>query len=173
MLYDILSVYVLNLFWIFIINNIILIVFVALIIGYGFYIRNKLFTIWQQVSRLEITFHAKLFETVKLYQEQSHILEQCLSFKFIESFKTADSKRLRHHTLSDRQKLFKAMQKMYGEIYQNEELNYEPLKRQFESLQQCRLKYNSKVILYNQKIHTFPTKIFAKRMRFLPKDYFG
>ncbi len=156
-----------------ILNNIVLIILIISIVLYGFYLRNHLLSMWQEVSRLEISFNAKLFETLKVYQGYTDTFKTHPAMHLLEAFQKDKALKFRHCSLEERKKLFKAMQKIYGEIYQDKELKYDTLKVHFEALQMQRLKYNSKVLVYNHKIHTFPVKIFAKKMQFLPKDYFG
>lgn len=156
-----------------IINNIVLLIIIALIIVAIFVLRGKLFKLWHQVSRLELIFHKNLIETFHMYQKNSTLLESIPVYKSLQAFTPKNNKKFRQLKLADRQKLFKNLQKIYAEIYTLEDDTYKPLKKQFETLQECRLKYNSKVLLYNQRIHTFPLKIIAKRMNFFPKEYFG
>ena len=158
---------------IFIVNNIIIIILILLIVGYGFYIRNRLFALWHEVSRLELIFNKKLLDTMKLYLKKEQLLEGFPFYKSLQIIAGQENIKFRHIKLEERQKIFKTLQKIFGDIYHNDNPDCKPLKTQFESLQMTRLKYNSKVLLYNQKIHTFPTKFFAKKMRFLPKQYFG
>ena len=149
------------------------ILFVVGMIGVGFYIRNHLLHVWQEVSRLELTFHKQLFETLTRFKEDKVLLKSYACYQFIQNFNYDAQTKLRHLELNERQNLFKSLQKVYGEIYKVQDSDLYPIKKQFETLQNCRLKYNSKVLLYNQKIHTFPVKFFAKRMRFVEKEYFA
>lgn len=156
-----------------IINNIVLLIIVALIVIAIFVLRNKLYKLWHEVSRLELIFHKNLIETFHIYQNHNDLLKAIPVYKSLQAFEPKKHKKFRQLKLADRQKLFKNLQKIYAEIYTIEDAKYRPLKKQFETLQECRLKYNSKVLLYNQRIHTFPLKIIAKRMNFFPKEYFG
>lgn len=156
-----------------ILNNIILIGLIVAIVISMFYMRNKLYALWHEVSRLELIFNKNLMDTLDVYLKNSDILSDFPIFQTLTKFTPKEHRKFRCLQLQERQILFKKLQRIYAEFYKSDDDKYKLVKKQFETLQQSRLKYNSKVLLYNQKIHTFPTKIFAKRMNFLPKEYFG
>jgi len=158
----------------FIILDLIILLILALIIFLVIIkLRRKMLTLWQEVSRLELIFHHKLFEILKVYLAHENVLTQYNEQSSIEVLKQYKKPKLRTLALKDRQSIFKALQTLYVAIDVESHPATLTLKHGFESLQSCRLKYNSKVLYYNQYINVFPTKFLAKRMNFEEKEYFG
>jgi len=130
-------------------------------------------TLWQEVSRLELIFHQQLFEILKLYLAHEHVISNYDKETELNTLKRYKNPKLRTLKLEERQAIFKAIQSIYVSLDPETHPATITLKEGFEIVQNCRLRYNSKVLYYNHFIHVFPTKILAKRMNFLDKEYFG
>ncbi len=157
----------------YILDSIIFILLILIIVVVIVRLRNKLLTLWSEVSRLELTFHNKLFETLHIYLSHQTLLEKTVDSKQLAVLKQYESDHVKELTLTERQTIFKSLQSLYLEIDTLEHPALITLQKQFDELQSCRLKYNSKVIYYNHFIVIFPVRLLARRMHVSPKEYFG
>ncbi len=136
-------------------------------------LRNKTLMIWNEVTKLEVTFHTKLFESLHVFLAHQATFEHHDHdnvFKALSSYKEQEIRAL---TLRERQYIFKSLQTLYLCLDETSSPTQKTLKHQFEALQKCRLKFNSKVLYYNQFIGKFPMRMLAGKMQFKEKEYFG
>ncbi len=136
-------------------------------------LRNKTLALWNEVMRLELTFHNKLIESLHVFlnhADQFAHHDHDGNFDILEQYK---SQEIRALTLKDRQTIYKAIHTLFLCIDETSNPSQQTLKTQYEALQQCRLRYNSKVLYYNQFIGKFPMRLMALKMRFKHKEYFG
>lgn len=157
----------------YLLDILILITLVVIMVVVIVRLRNKLLVLWNQVSRLELIFHNKLFETLHIYLSHQTLIEKKLDSKHIANLKSYADESLKGLSLEERQSIFKSLQSLYLEIDALEHPALFTLQKQFDELQASRLKYNSKVIFYNHYIVSFPVRILARRMHLNAKEYFG
>ncbi len=135
--------------------------------------RRNLLVLWKEVSHKEIIFHRLLSETIKMfYSHKDTLKNEENRLAFIHLGRTR-RKKVRYLLLSERQDLFKHIQDIHAQIDELDDPLYTPLDKQFKKLQKARRIYNSKVLLYNQRINTFPIKNLAVTMDLKVKEYFG
>lgn len=157
----------------FLYDLLVILFFILIVIVITLRLRKRLLVIWKEVSIKEIIFHRLLSETIKLFYTKKELLkseENRLAFIHLGRSR---KKKMRYLLLQERQDLFQHIQDLFTEM---EELNDEeliPLKKQYKALQKARRIYNSRVLLYNQTIHIFPTRHLAIKMNLKTKEYFG
>ncbi len=157
----------------YILDAIILILILVMIVFTIVRLRNKTLTLWNEVSRLELTFHKKLFETVQVFLTHKKYFEHHDHGKHYQLLHKYETEMPKELALSERQEIFKALQSLYLCIDETSHPAQLTLKNQFDELQSCRLRFNSKVIYYNDFIQSFPMRLLARHMHFEPKEYFG
>ncbi len=150
-----------------------LILLIALLIMVIVRLRNKTLALWNEVTRLELTFHKKLFESLHLFLSHKNQFEHHAHYHYYDILSKYKDESAKALSLADRQDIFKALQALYLCIDEGSHPAQITLKNQFDELQSCRLKYNSKVLYYNHFIQSFPMNLLAKRMHFDVKKYFG
>lgn len=136
-------------------------------------LRNKTLTLWNEVTRLEVIFHKKLFESLQVFLSHQKHFEHHDHYHYYDILNKYKGETFKELTLTERQNVFKALQGLYICIDETSHPAQITLKNQFDELQTCRLKYNSKVLYYNDFVQSFPMNILAHKMHFELKDYFG
>lgn len=151
-----------------------LIVVILLIIVISVYRMSRtLLYLWKEVTVKEIIFHRLLTETINLYYTKKELLkteENRLAFIHLGRSRR---KKIRYLLLQERQEIFQHIQDLFSDIEERDDVELIPLKKQYKDLQKARRIYNSKVLLYNQRINVFPTKSLAIKMNLKTKEYFG
>ncbi len=135
--------------------------------------RNRMFRLWQDVSRHEVAFHKKLFDTARSFAHHAETFDIFVDLDTMRKFTDGDADEKKILGLEERQALFQALQTLYVGLDEENNKHHADLKEKFEELQTLRLRYNSKVLYYNRFIMMFPMRLFARRMGFEEKDYFG
>ncbi len=135
--------------------------------------RNRMFKLWQEVSRHEVAFHRKLFDTARSFAHHAETFDIFEDLGIMKEFTEDGAAEKKTLGLEERQALFKALQTLYVSLDEENIKHHADLKERFEELQNLRLKYNSKVLYYNRFIMMFPMRLFARRMGFEEKEYFG
>ena len=138
-----------------------------------FRVRKNLLKLWKDVSHKEIVFHRLLSETIKMFYAQKDLLKNEDNRVGFIHLGRSRRKKIRYLLLSERQDLFKHIQDIYAQIEEMDNEELQPLRKQYKKLQQSRRVYNSRVLIYNQQINTFPIKNLAVRMNLKLKEYFG
>lgn len=136
-------------------------------------LRYNLLVLWKEVSVKDVIFHKLLLETTILFHESKPELESVENQKFIKRLSKYKRKKLRYLLLKERQNLFLILNKIYNEIEYVEDERLNLAKESFEELQKARRIYNSKVLIYNQRISLFPSRFLAMKMGLSIKEYFG
>lgn len=136
-------------------------------------LRQKLFSLWKEVSYREIIFHRLLNETIfAFYKQKESLRNEENRLQFVRLGRSR-RKKARHLLLKERQELYLCLSDIYNEIEELETDEFNELMHQFNRLQKARRVYNSKVLLYNQTISVFPTRFLAIKMNLKIKEYFG
>lgn len=136
-------------------------------------LHKKLLKLWKEVSAKEIIFHRILSESIKLFYENKETLKnEDNRLQFVRLGRSR-KKKMRYLLLKERQELYLALSDIYNEIEERVENDLIDLMKQFNKLQKSRRVYNSKVLIYNQSISTFPTRFLAIKMNLKIKEYFG
>jgi len=136
-------------------------------------LRQKLFSLWKEVSYREIIFHRLLSESIVAFYNQKEFLKNEENRLQFVRLGRSRRKKARHLLLKERQELYLCVSDIYNEIEELETDQFNELKHQFDRLQKARRIYNSKVLLYNQTISVFPTRFLAIKMNLKIKEYFG
>jgi hypothetical protein len=121
----------------------------------------------------EIVFHRLLGESIKLFYTKKDLLKNEDNRLAFIHLGRSRRKKIRYLLLQERQDLFQHIQDLYTEIEPREEQELIPLRKQYKDLQKARRIYNSKVLLYNQRLNVFPTKMLAIQLHLKIKEYFG
>jgi len=75
--------------------------------------------------------------------------------------------------LTERQNIFLILNKIFNELEELDDDNLILVKEKFNELQKARRLYNSKVLIYNQRISLFPSRFLAMKMGLHVIEYFG
>ena len=75
--------------------------------------------------------------------------------------------------LVERQNIFRILNKIYSEVEELDDPKLDIVVEKFEELQKARRLYNSKVLIYNQRISLFPSRFLAMKMGLHIIEYFG
>lgn len=151
----------------------ILILLIAIVVIVIVRLRNKTLVLWNEVTRLEMVFHKKLFESLHVFLTHQKYFEHHDHYHYYEILNKYKDETAKELTLAERQNIFKALQGLYLCIDETSHPAQITLKNQFDDLQTCRLKYNSKVLYYNDFIQAFPMRLLTRKMHLELKDYFG
>ena len=157
----------------YIINSVIFLLFAVLIGLYFLRLRYKLLALWKEVAVKDVIFHKLLLETTILFSESNPNLESNENKKYLKRLSKYKRKKLRYLMLVERQNIFLILNKIYNEIEELEDPTLVVLKVKFEELQKARRLYNSKVLIYNQRISLFPSRFLAMKMGLHVIEYFG
>lgn len=156
------------------ITNIIIVLLIAVLIGLFFLrLRFKLLKLWKEVAVKDVVFHKLLLETLVLFTECREEFKTNVNSTYLMRLSKYKRKKLRHLMLVERQNIFRILNEIFSEI---EELNDPKLDitiKKFEDLQKARRLYNSKVLIYNQRISLFPSRFLAMKMGLHVIEYFG
>jgi len=152
---------------------IIILVLVGIVVFVVINRRNRMFKLWQDVSRHEVAFHRNLFDTARAFAHHAETLDIFADLEIMQEFTDGDKDERKSLGLEERQALFKALQTLYVSLDEENVKPHAELREKFEALQTLRLRYNSKVLYYNRFIMMFPMRLFARRMGFEEKEYFG
>ncbi len=152
---------------------IIILVLVGIVVFVVINRRNRMFKLWQDVSRHEVAFHRNLFDTARAFAHHAETLDIFQDLEIMQEFTDGDKDERKSLGLEERQALFKALQTLYVSLDEENVKPHAELREKFEALQTLRLRYNSKVLYYNRFIMMFPMRLFARRMGFEEKEYFG
>jgi len=155
------------------IDLVIILILLTLLLLVVLRVRNRMLRLWQEVSRLELEFHHRLFDTVKLFLDHKEDLihhDHGNHYKTLEQYKEGTYRSL---SLNERQAIHDALQNLHLCVDRTAHPTQVLLDKQFKDLQNIRRKYNSKVLHYNDFINSFPMRILSKRMHFKEKEYFG
>ena len=154
--------------------DLLIIFFFAILIGlFVLKLRYSLLILWKEVSVKDVIFHKLLLQTTILFHESKPELESSDNQKFLRRLSRYKRKKLRYLMLTERQNLFLILNKIYNELEELDDERLIPAKLKFEELQKARRLYNSKVLIYNQRISLFPTRFLAMKMGLTIKEYFG
>lgn len=157
----------------YIVDFIIVLLFVALTGVFILRLRYNLLALWKEVSVKDVIFHKLLLETTILFHETKPDLISPENQKFLRRLSRYKRKKLRYIMLTERQNLFLILNKIYNELEELEDDRLSGAILKFEELQKARRIYNSKVLIYNQRISLFPTRFLAMKMGLHIKEYFG
>ena len=157
----------------YIVDFIIVLLFVALTGVFILRLRHNLLALWKEVSVKDVIFHKLLLETTILFHESKPDLISPENQKFLRRLSRYKRKKLRYIMLTERQNLFLILNKIYNELEELEDDRLSGAILKFEELQKARRIYNSKVLIYNQRISLFPTRFLAMKMGLHIKEYFG
>ena len=157
----------------YIVDFIIVLLFVALTGVFILRLRHNLLALWKEVSVKDVIFHKLLLETTILFHETKPDLISPENQKFLRRLSRYKRKKLRYIMLTERQNLFLILNKIYNELEELEDDRLSGAILKFEELQKARRIYNSKVLIYNQRISLFPTRFLAMKMGLHIKEYFG
>jgi len=135
--------------------------------------RKKLLNLWKEVSAKEIIFYRLLSLSIHQFYEQKELLKNEDNRLLFVRLGRSRKKKMRFLLLKERQELYLAMSDIYNDLEDRTEETLLELKAQFDRLQKARRIYNSKVLLYNQSISVFPTRMLAIKMNLKLKEYFG
>jgi len=154
--------------------NALILLFFAILTGIIFLrIRYKLLVLWKEVSVKDVIFHKLLLETTIVFHESELHLEDEENKKYLKRLSRYKRKKLRYLMLTERQNIFLILNNIYCEIEDIDDLKFLPAKEKFEELQKARRIYNSKVLIYNQRISLFPSRFLAMKMNLHVIEYFG
>jgi len=154
-------------------NLLIVMLFVILIVILIYRERAKLLKMWKEVSAKEIIFHRLLSESIKLFYSQKDVLKnEDNRLQFVRLGRNR-RKKMRYLHIKERQELYLALSDLYNEIEEREDDICADLVKLYNRLQKSRRVYNSKVLVYNQRISVFPTRYLAIKMNLKIKEYFG
>lgn len=157
----------------YIINSIIFILIAVLIGLYIIRLRHNLLALWKEVAVKDVVFHKLLLETTILFHECNHELELDENRKYLRRLSKYKRKKLRYLMLSERQNIFLILNKIYNELEEIDDSKLFVVKEKFLELQKARRLYNSKVLIYNQRISLFPSRFLAMKMGLHVIEYFG
>ncbi|KFZ27261.1 MAG: hypothetical protein KQ78_00489 [Candidatus Izimaplasma bacterium HR2] len=157
----------------YIVDFIIVLLFVALTGVFILRLRYNLLALWKEVSVKDVIFHKLLLETTILFHESKPDLISPENKKFLRRLSKYKRKKLRYIMLTERQNLFLILNKIYNELEELEDERLSGAILKFEELQKARRIYNSKVLIYNQRISLFPSRFLAMKMGLHIKEYFG
>ena len=157
----------------YIVNFFILLLFAALIGLYFLKLRYSLLALWKQVAIKDVIFHKLLLQTTVLITECNPNLESNENRKYLKRLSKYKRKKLRYLMLAERQNIFLILNKIYNELEELEDVNLVVVKEKFLELQKARRLYNSKVLIYNQRISLFPSRFLAMKMGLHVIEYFG
>ncbi len=154
--------------------DILIIVIIIVIVWISVYrLQKRLLKLWKEVSSKEVIFYKQLEKVTKQFYENRELLKTEDNNEFIKRITRYRKKRIRSLLLSTRQELYKAINIIFNEIEERDELEFKLLHSEFKELQKVRRVYNSRVLIYNQTISVFPTRYLALRMNLELKEYFG
>jgi len=154
--------------------NFLIFLLLAVLIGlYFLRLRYKLLALWKEVAVKDVIFHKLLLETSILFSECNLSLESNDNKKYLVRLSKYKRKKLRYLMLVERQNIFLILNKIYNEIEELGNPKLEIVKDKFEELQKARRLYNSKVLIYNQRISLFPSRFLAMKMGLHVIEYFG
>lgn len=157
-----------------IITNSIIFLLIAIVIGlYFLNLRFKLLKLWKEVAVKDVIFHKLLLETTILFTESITNLESNVNKKYLVRLSKYKRKKLRHLMLVERQNVFRILNEMFNEIEELHDPKLDYIIEKFEELQKARRIYNSKVLIYNQRISLFPSRFLAMKMGLHVIEYFG
>jgi hypothetical protein len=157
----------------YIVDSVILLLFAALIGLYFLKLRYNLLALWKQVAVKDVIFHKLLLQTTVLITECNLNLESNENRKYLKRLSKYKRKKLRYLMLAERQNIFLILNKIYNELEELEDENLLVVKEKFLELQKARRLYNSKVLIYNQRISLFPSRFLAMKMGLHVIEYFG
>ncbi len=157
----------------YLVNIVILLLFAALIGLYFLKLRYNLLALWKQVAVKDVIFHKLLLQTTVLITECNPNLESNENRKYLNRLSKYKRKKLRYLMLAERQNIFLILNKIYNELEELEDVNLIVVKEKFLELQKARRLYNSKVLIYNQRISLFPSRFLAMKMGLHVIEYFG
>lgn len=157
----------------YVINILILLLFALLIGLYFLKLRYNLLALWKEVAVKDVIFHKLLLETTIIFRKCSPDIESNENKKYLERLSKYKRKKLRHLMLVERQNIFLMLNKIYNELEDQDDPNLKDIKDKFEELQKARRLYNSKVLIYNQRISLFPSRFLAMKMGLHVIEYFG
>lgn len=154
--------------------NLLFLLLLAIVIGLLIIrLRTKLLSLWKEVSYREIIFHRLLSETIiAFYKQKDELKNEDNRLHFVRLGRSR-KKKARHLLLKERQELYLYLSYIHNEIEELDTDKFNELKHQFNRLQKARRIYNSKVLLYNQSISVFPTRLLAVKLNLKTKEYFG
>ena len=154
--------------------DVLLMLFIAAAVGvFILKLRYNLLALWKEVSVKDVIFHKLLLETTIIFHERGLDLESSENKKFLRRLSKYKRKKLRYLMLKERQTLFLILNKICNELEESNDERLIPAIEKFEELQKARRLYNSKVLIYNQRISLFPTRFLAMKMGLNIKEYFG
>ncbi len=156
------------------IANSILFLSIAVLVGlYYLRLRYKLLALWKEVAVKDVIFHKLLLETTILFTEYNPELESSENKKYLKRLSKYKRKKLRYLMLVERQNIFLILNKIYNKIEELDDVKLDIVKEKFEELQKARRIYNSKVLIYNQRISLFPSRFLSMKMGLHVIEYFG
>lgn len=154
--------------------NTLITLFFAILIGLVILrLRYSLLALWKEVSIKDVIFHKLLLETTIIFHESEFDLEDTQNKKYLKRLSKYKRKKLRYLMLAERQNIFLILNNIYCEIEDIEDPKLTIAKEKFEELQKARRIYNSKVLIYNQRISLFPSRFLAMKMNLHVIEYFG
>lgn len=151
-------------------------IILLLIILIGLYflrLRYKLLALWKEVAVKDVIFHKLLLETIIVFHKCIPYLESEENKKYLERLSKYRRKKIRHLMLVERQNIFLILNNIYNELEEVDDDNLHDIKETFIRLQKARRIYNSKVLIYNQRISLFPSRFLAMKMNLHVIEYFG
>ena len=157
----------------YLINFVILLLFAALLRLYFLKLRYNLLALWKELAVKDVIFHKLLLETTVLISECNPNLESNENRNYLKRLSKYKRKKLRYLMLAERQNIFLILNKIYNELEELEDVNLNVVKEKFLELQKARRLYNSKVLIYNQRISLFPSRFLAMKMGLHVIEYFG
>jgi hypothetical protein len=157
----------------YIINFLIFLIFLALIGLYFLRLRYRLLALWKEVAVKDVIFHKLLLETTILFTECNPNLESNENKEYLKRLSKYKRKKLRYLMLVERQNIFLILNKIYSELEELDNPQLDIVKEKFEELQKARRSYNSKVLIYNQRISLFPSRFLSMKMGLHVIEYFG
>lgn len=155
------------------INSLIILLFISLISLLILRLRHNLLALWKEVSIKDVIFHKLLLETTILFHECNPELDSTENKKYLKRLSNYKRKKLRYLMLAERQNIFLILNNIYNELEDQKNENLDVVKEKFLELQKARRIYNSKVLIYNQRISLFPYRFLAMKMGLHVLEYFG
>lgn len=156
------------------IYDLLIVIFILLLIGlYILRLRQKLLALWKEVSIKDVIFHKLLLETTIIFHEGDLHIETTENKKYLRRLSKYKRKKMRYLMLSERRNIFLILNNIYGEFEEIDDIALKPAKEKFDELQKARRIYNSKVLIYNQRISLFPSRFLAMKMNMHVIEYFG
>ena len=155
-------------------TNFLILLLIAILVGlYFLRLRYRLLALWKEVAVKDVIFHKLLLETTIMFHECKPDLESTDNRKYLRRLSKYKRKKLRYLMLSERQNIFLILNKIYSELEEIDDDKIIVLKDKFTELQKARRLYNSKVLIYNQRISLFPSRFLAMKMGLHVIEYFG